>query len=91
MQRFQAIDPLARKSDRGGGDLVLAPMPGMLRAVNVQAGQSVRAGDRLCVLEAMKMEHALRAPRDGVVAKVNVQTGEQVTAQSVLMALEPQA
>ena len=57
-------------ADIGGEALTRAPMPGLLRAVDVVAGQSVQAGDRLAVLEAMKMEHSLTASRDGVVAEV---------------------
>jgi len=48
----------------------------------------VQEGDRLVVLEAMKMEHVLRAPRGGVVATVTVATGDQVTAGALMVSLE---
>ncbi len=88
---FEVIDPLARQGIEAAGDQVLAPMPGLVRDVCIVPGQTVVSGDRLIVLEAMKMEHVLRAPRDGVVANVNVATGDQVTAGAVLIGLETDA
>lgn len=85
---FDLIDPLARGGGTLGGDTVLAPMPGLVRDVAVTVGQMVSEGDRLVVLEAMKMEHVLRAPRDGVVASVAVASGDQVTAGALMIALE---
>ncbi|HEY9021093.1 MAG TPA: biotin carboxylase N-terminal domain-containing protein [Paracoccaceae bacterium] len=86
---FRVIDPLARAAGAtGDGNLIEAPMPGMVKAVFAKAGQSVQAGDRLAVLEAMKMEHALLAARDGVVAEVLVSAGTQVEAGAALVRLE---
>ena len=86
---FRVIDPLARDAGAtGDGNLVEAPMPGMVKAVFATAGQTVQAGDRLAVLEAMKMEHALLAARDGVVAEVLVHAGTQVEAGAALVRLE---
>jgi 3-methylcrotonyl-CoA carboxylase alpha subunit len=85
---FDIVDPLARDGSVLGGDTVLAPMPGLVRDVTVTVGQTVAEGDRMIVLEAMKMEHVLRAPRDGVVASVAVATGDQVTAGALVVALE---
>jgi 3-methylcrotonyl-CoA carboxylase alpha subunit len=56
----------------------MAPMPGKIVAVNVTDGASVRAGDVLVVLEAMKMEHAIKAPVDGTVSAVHYGVGDQV-------------
>jgi len=84
-------DPLARGSDAAGGDAVLAPMPGLVQGVSVKVGDNVQEGQRLAVLEAMKMEHVMRAPRDGIVADVSVQSGHQVSAGDLLVALEPQS
>ncbi|WP_342075246.1 acetyl/propionyl/methylcrotonyl-CoA carboxylase subunit alpha [Yoonia sp. SS1-5] len=86
---FAVVDPLARSSMAVGGDTVLAPMPGLVREVSVTAGQTVAAGDRLIVMEAMKMEHVLRAPRDGVVASVAAKQDDQVAAGALMVALEP--
>ena len=63
-------------------------MPGLVRDVFATVGQEVKSGDRLAVLEAMKMEHALVAVRDGVVAEVLVAAGDQVDAGAVLIRLE---
>jgi pyruvate carboxylase subunit B len=54
-------------------------MPGRVSAVKVAVGQQVRKGEELLVVEAMKMENALRAPRDGVVRAVHVSTGDMVS------------
>ena len=86
---FRFVDPLARDAAAAGdGNLIEAPMPGLVKAVFAKAGQAVQAGDRLAVLEAMKMEHALLAARDGVVAEVLVTAGAQVEAGAALVRLE---
>ncbi|HEU5440880.1 MAG TPA: biotin carboxylase N-terminal domain-containing protein [Ktedonobacterales bacterium] len=77
----------AGQSERGGA--ILAPMPGQVVAVLVAEGQPVRAGDPLVILEAMKMEHTLRAPRDGCVVGVRIAPGEQVDASAILLDLRP--
>ncbi|CUH66942.1 Acetyl-/propionyl-coenzyme A carboxylase alpha chain [Thalassovita gelatinovora] len=88
---FARIDPLdVATSASGDGNLIEAPMPGLVKAVFTEAGQQVREGDRLAILEAMKMEHALLAARDGVVAEVLAQAGAQVEAGAALIRLEDQ-
>ncbi|WP_386625857.1 acetyl/propionyl/methylcrotonyl-CoA carboxylase subunit alpha [Sulfitobacter geojensis] len=89
---FDVIDPLARASGaQGDGNLVEAPMPGLVRTVDAKVGQAVSKGDRLAVLEAMKMEHALLAARDGIVAEVLATEGDQVEAGAALVRLEAEA
>jgi 3-methylcrotonyl-CoA carboxylase alpha subunit len=89
---FDIPDPLARDvSHSGGGNVVEAPMPGLLKAVFAKVGDAVKAGDRLAILEAMKMEHALAAPRDGVVAEVLLAEGTQVESGAALVLLEDEA
>ncbi|MEP3786629.1 acetyl/propionyl/methylcrotonyl-CoA carboxylase subunit alpha [Ascidiaceihabitans sp.] len=86
---FDVIDPLNREAGAvGDGNLVMAPMPGLVKLVAAQTGQTVQAGDRLAVLEAMKMEHSLLAARDGVVAEVLAAEGDQVEAGAPLVRLE---
>jgi acetyl/propionyl-CoA carboxylase alpha subunit len=63
---------------------LLAPMPGTVARVTVAAGDVVAAGDALVVVEAMKMEHAVRAPHGGTVAEVRVREGQQVDTGDVL-------
>ena len=62
-------------------------MPGTINAVKVANGQSVKKGDVLVILEAMKMENEIMAPRDGVVASVNVTKGASVNTGDVLVSL----
>ncbi|HEX2155312.1 MAG TPA: biotin carboxylase N-terminal domain-containing protein [Acidimicrobiia bacterium] len=62
-----------------------APMPGTVIRVEVAEGESVKAGQVLMVMEAMKMEHSLRAPHDGVITALQASTGDQVTAEEVLV------
>ena len=67
-----------------GGETVNAPMPGNILAVNVQNGATVKKGDVLMILEAMKMENEIMSPCDGTIASVNVQKGSTVETGTVL-------
>jgi 3-methylcrotonyl-CoA carboxylase alpha subunit len=67
---------------------ILAPMPGKVIAVEVAAGDTVTKGQKLLVLEAMKMEHALTAPFDGTVAELTVAVGAQVQVEALLVRVE---
>jgi 3-methylcrotonyl-CoA carboxylase alpha subunit len=69
------------------GDII-APMPGKVIAVDVAEGDAVTAGQRLMVLEAMKMEHALTAPFDGTVTGLSVKAGSQVQVDALLCVVE---
>ncbi|RAH99746.1 3-methylcrotonyl-CoA carboxylase [Acuticoccus sediminis] len=86
--RFAHYSAEAHAEEGAGGDTVAAPMPGLVRAVRVAAGDTVETGQALVVLEAMKMEHTMTAPRDGVVAEVMVSPGDQVEEGTLLLALE---
>ncbi len=70
---------------------ILAPMPGKVIALDVAEGDQVTAGQRLMVLEAMKMEHALTAPFDGTVTELAASVGGQVQVEAVLCVVEPAA
>ena len=70
-----------------GATTVSAPMPGNILKVNVSAGQAVKKGDVLMILEAMKMENEICAPADGTVASVNVNSGATVESGAVLCTL----
>lgn len=67
------------------GHLVTSPMTGKVVAVLVEAGAAVKAGQMLCIIEAMKMENALQAPRDGVLTAVHVTPGAAVEVDELLM------
>jgi 3-methylcrotonyl-CoA carboxylase alpha subunit len=86
---FLPVDLLKRQGEHAGdASVISAPMPGVVKAVFVAEGDAVNAGDRLAVLEAMKMEHALTAARDGVIAEVFAEAGAQVEAGAALIRLE---
>ncbi|MCC5858267.1 MAG: acetyl/propionyl/methylcrotonyl-CoA carboxylase subunit alpha [Ectothiorhodospiraceae bacterium] len=81
-------DPLsAGMEDELREGSLTAPMPGMIRAVHVKAGDAVKEGDALLVLEAMKMEYTIRAFADGIVDHVNYAPGDQVTEGAELLAI----
>ena len=67
---------------------VISPMPGLLVQVNVQPGQAVQAGERVAVIEAMKMENVLFAARDGVVKQVMANVGESLTVDQLIVEFE---
>jgi len=72
----------------GDGSAIRAPIVGRVARVLVKAGDAVAKGDRVAIVEAMKMEHVLHAGRDGVVATVAVREGEQVAEGALIAALE---
>ena len=71
-----------------GGEKINSPMPGTILDVRVSAGQSVKKGQVLCILEAMKMENEIISPRDGAVAQVVANKGASVNAGDPLMVLQ---
>jgi 3-methylcrotonyl-CoA carboxylase alpha subunit len=85
------VEVYRRDSDTSAAqdDQVRAPMPGRVVVVRAAKGDTVVAGQELLVIEAMKMELALKAPRDGVVASVDAAAGDFVEADTVLVSLEP--
>jgi propionyl-CoA carboxylase alpha chain/3-methylcrotonyl-CoA carboxylase alpha subunit len=76
------------RAEAASDGAVLSPMPGKVVSVSVKAGDTVKKGQTLLVLEAMKMEHALAAPFDGVVAELTAIAGGQVSEGVVLVRLE---
>jgi propionyl-CoA carboxylase alpha chain len=65
--------------------LLLCPMPGLVKAINVAEAQEVKAGEALCVVEAMKMENILRAERDAVVKSIKAKPGDSLAVDAVIM------
>lgn len=84
---FKFFDPSASASSGKAGALT-APMPGNVIAVVAKAGDSVSEGDRLLVMEAMKMEHAITAAQDGVIAEMLVSEGDQVEQGALLVRMQ---
>ena len=79
--------PKAQAPANAGATSVTAPMPGTILEIKVSQGQSVKKGETVCVLEAMKMENDIPAPADGTVASINVQKGSSVNANDVIITL----
>ncbi|EJC72197.1 acetyl/propionyl-CoA carboxylase, alpha subunit [Rhizobium leguminosarum bv. trifolii WSM2012] len=76
------------EANHGAGDgAILSPMPGLVISVDVAEGDPVAKGDRLLTVEAMKMEHALRAPFDGIVGKLQVSTGARVSENQLVVSV----
>jgi propionyl-CoA carboxylase alpha chain len=64
---------------------LLCPMPGLVKAMLVAVGQEVKAGEALCMVEAMKMENVLRAERDVTVSKIHAEEGDSLAVDAVIM------
>ena len=82
-----AAAPAAAAPAAVAGEAVTAPMPGNILKVNVTAGQAVKEGDLLLVLEAMKMENEIFAPKTGTVAQVLVSKGSTVDTGATMVVL----
>jgi acetyl-CoA/propionyl-CoA carboxylase biotin carboxyl carrier protein len=76
------------RTSADGTERVVAPMQGTIVKSAVKAGDVVKAGDLLIVLEAMKMENHINSPRDGTVAEVNVKAGQNVETGAVLIVVK---
>ena len=79
-----AVAPSAKPQTTAEGEKIISPMPGNILSVNITEGQSVKAGDVLFVLEAMKMENDIVAPVDGTVKQIIVTKGAAVDTDAVL-------
>jgi propionyl-CoA carboxylase alpha chain len=77
---------MPEKKASGGSKLLRCPMPALVKSIEVVAGQAVKSGESLCVIEAMKMETILRAERDVTVSKINVKAGDSIAVDAVIMA-----
>lgn len=71
------------------GVTIEAPMPGRILAVKVKEKQSVKAGETVCLFEAMKMENEIVAPVSGIIIKIKVQNSQEVEAGESLMVIAP--
>ena len=77
-QAPQQTAPAAAPKPAGAGQKVTSPLPGVIIEVSVKEGQAVKAGQKVAVLEAMKMENDIQAPADGTVTAVLVNKGDSV-------------
>lgn len=71
-----------------GGFVVKAPLPGVILSISVKVGDTVKAADTVAMLEAMKMENAIRAGRDGKVTAINAQPGNSVLEGAAIITIE---
>jgi propionyl-CoA carboxylase alpha chain len=91
--RVRVLTPLAaelhaRLPERAPADtskLIMSPMPGLVVSIDVKAGQEVKEGETVAVIEAMKMQNIIKAERDGVVKSVGPKAGDSVAADDVLV------
>lgn len=83
LERFGLAD-----TSQSGAFELRAPMPGLVLSVAVDSGTAVQKGDRLLVLEAMKMENELRAAHEGIVKSVHVKPGDAVGKNALLLEIE---
>ena len=79
--------PAAAPAASAGSEQVVSPMPGNILNVNVKVGDTVKKGQVLLILEAMKMENEIMAPKDGTVTAVNVQKGSTVESGALLVTI----
>lgn len=78
----------AKPSAPADGEKISSPMPGTILNINVKAGDVVKQGQVLMILEALKMENEIMAPRDGKIASINVSKGASVESGTLLCVLE---
>ncbi len=83
---LQALMPVKLPPDMS--KFLLSPMPGLLREVAVKVGQEVKAGEKLAVIEAMKMENVLKADQDGKVARIVAEAGASLSVDEVIIEFE---
>jgi biotin carboxyl carrier protein len=83
-----AAAPAAPAAPAGAGDPIKSPMPGTILDVRVTQGQSVKEGDILFILEAMKMENEIVAPKNGTITSVTVTKGASIQTDQILATLQ---
>jgi len=90
-ERYTDLTFVPASESAGGDDIVKAPMAGLVTSVRVAPGDPISKGTVVATVEAMKMEHQLKALRDGVIAEVLAKEGDQVAIRAKLVALKPEA
>ncbi len=81
-----ALMPVKQAPDTS--KFLLCPMPGLVVSIEVETGEEIKAGQTLCIVEAMKMENVLKAERDGVVARINVSAGDNMAVDEIILEFE---
>ncbi|MBQ9824513.1 MAG: biotin/lipoyl-binding protein [Solobacterium sp.] len=83
-----AAAPAAPAAPAGAGDPIKSPMPGTILDVRVAQGQSVKEGEILFILEAMKMENEIVAPKNGTITSVTVAKGASIQTDQILATMQ---
>lgn len=83
-----AVQAAPASAGSAGSDMIKAPMPGTILNIQATVGKTVKKGEVLCILEAMKMENEIVSPRDGVVAGISTSKGATVNAGDPLVSLQ---
>jgi biotin carboxyl carrier protein len=88
--KHQLLSKLSKLQKADTGPVILrAPMPGLIRTIEVTAGDLVESGQGLIILEAMKMENELRSPVKGSIRRIDVHKGDAVEKGQILLTIEP--
>ena len=83
---LSALDALMpKKVEADTSKALICPMPGLVKSLLVKAGQEIKAGEVLCIVEAMKMENVLRAERDATITVIHAKEGESIAVDAVIM------
>jgi geranyl-CoA carboxylase alpha subunit len=89
VSKLKIIDPYERSAESESTGRLVAPMMGRVVSVSSSIGKNVQVGDTIVVIEAMKMEHPVRAQIDGVLESFHVTVGDQVSAEQILGVVAP--
>jgi biotin carboxyl carrier protein len=82
-----AAAPAAKPAAGGAEEKVVSPLPGVIIEVSVKEGQAVKAGQKVAVLEAMKMENEISAPKDGTITAIHVHKGDSILEGAPIVSL----
>ena len=88
LEELTGAAPAPAAAAPAGGEQVTSPMPGTILSINVAAGDTVKRGQVLMILEAMKMENEIMCPCDGKVASVNTSKGSSVESGTLLCVIQ---
>lgn len=83
-QAVKAASPVSAPASSGAGANVTSPLPGVILDIAVKEGDSVKKGDKVCVIEAMKMENVIEATADGVIKSIKVKKSDSVQEGDVI-------
>lgn len=86
----EIFEKLTAEQQKQQKAVIKAPMPGLISKIKVETGQSIKVGESLLILEAMKMENELKSPIDGVIKHINIEIGATIDKNTILLTIENQ-